>query len=174
MGIEDGNVHPTSIRRGDRAMANDEEIIGLLQRSSVCRIATSINDQPYIVARTFWYNNRCIYVHGALQGRLLEHISVNPQVCVEVDWTGRWLSATTAAGFGVEYASAIVFGQARIVSDREDKQHALQGLLDKYFPDKRPSVDYRPIMDVELVNTTVVAIDVEAWSGKEHMAQPSA
>jgi hypothetical protein len=42
-------------------------------------------------------------------------------------------------------------------------------LLDKYFPDLRPSRDYRPITDEELAATAVYAIEIEAWSGKQKM-----
>ena len=41
------------------------------------------------------------------------------------------------------------------------------GLLDKYFPDLKPGKDYRPITPEEISRTSVFAIEIEAWSGKE-------
>jgi len=140
----------------------------------VCRIATSVGNRPYIVARTFWYFDRCVYVHGAQQGRFLEHITGNPQVCLEVDRMGCLLPAATASGFSLEYAGVIVFGQARQIHGPEEKQRALQGLLDKYFPDRQPRTDYCPMTDSEVAATSVVGIDVEAWSGKQHLVPASA
>jgi nitroimidazol reductase NimA-like FMN-containing flavoprotein (pyridoxamine 5'-phosphate oxidase superfamily) len=68
--------------------------------------------------------------------------------------------------FSVEYTGVIVFGRARLVEDAAEKERVLQGLLDKYFPNLRPGVDYRPITSEELDETAVFAIDIEAWSGK--------
>jgi len=41
-------------------------------------------------------------------------------------------------------------------------------LLDKCFPDLKAGRDYRPITDSELARTSVYAIAIESWSGKEN------
>ena len=156
----------TTIRRTDRAISDDAEIADLLRQADICRIATSVNDQPFISANTFWYDGEHIFFHTATEGRTLANIGQNPRVCLEVDWVGRWLPATTAMAFSVEYTSVVVFGRARLLEDDAEKERALQGLLDKYFPDLKPGVDYRPITPKELKVTAVFAVDIEAWSGK--------
>ena len=45
----------TAIRRADRAITDDAEIADLLRQADICRIATSVNDQPFISPNTFWY-----------------------------------------------------------------------------------------------------------------------
>jgi nitroimidazol reductase NimA-like FMN-containing flavoprotein (pyridoxamine 5'-phosphate oxidase superfamily) len=162
----------TAMRRADRAITDDAEIADLLRRADICRIATSINDQPFINANTFWYDGECIFFHTATEGRTLTNIRQNPRVCLEVDWHGRWLPAKTAMEFSVEYTGVVVFGRARLLEDAAEKERALQGLLDKYFPDLRPGVDYRPTTPEELAVTAVFAIEVEAWSGKREVAPP--
>jgi nitroimidazol reductase NimA-like FMN-containing flavoprotein (pyridoxamine 5'-phosphate oxidase superfamily) len=156
----------TAMRRTDRAITDDAEIADLLRQADICRIATSVNDQPFINANTFWYDGERIFFHNAKEGRTPTNIQQNPRVCLEVDWRGRWLPAKTAIAFSVEYTGVIVFGRARLVEDTAEKGRVLQGLLDKYFPDLRPGVDYRPITPEELDETAVFAIDIEAWSGK--------
>jgi nitroimidazol reductase NimA-like FMN-containing flavoprotein (pyridoxamine 5'-phosphate oxidase superfamily) len=59
------------------------------------------------------------------------------------------------------------------VTDEAEQRHGLQGLLDKYFPDLQPGVHYRPIIEEELQRTSVYAIEIEAWSGKQK-PQPAA
>jgi len=154
------------MRRTDRAISDDAEIADLLRRADICRIATSVNDQPFINANTFWYDGERIFFHTATEGRTLTNIRHNPRVCLEVDWVGRWLPAKTALEFSVEYTGVVVFGRARLLEDNGEKERALQGLLDKYFPDLAPGTDYRPITPGELKVTAVFAIDIEAWSGK--------
>ena len=48
----------TAIRREDRAITDDAEIAELLRQADVCRIATSVTDQPFISANTFWYDDQ--------------------------------------------------------------------------------------------------------------------
>ncbi|NJK79079.1 MAG: pyridoxamine 5'-phosphate oxidase family protein, partial [Chloroflexaceae bacterium] len=47
---------------------------------------------------------------------------------------GRLLPADVALEFSVEYSGVMVFGSATIVQDEAEASHALQLLLDKYFP----------------------------------------
>ncbi|UCC88961.1 MAG: pyridoxamine 5'-phosphate oxidase family protein [Anaerolineales bacterium] len=159
------------IRRADRAITDDAEIAELLRQADVCRIATSVNDQPFISANTFWYDGERIYFHTATQGRTLTNVQQNPRVCLEVDWRGRWLPAKTALAFSVEYTGVVVFGRAYVLADPAAKERALQGLLDKYFPGLEPGVDYRPITPQERDETAVFAIHIEAWSAKRKVKE---
>ena len=163
----------TAMRRADRAITDDAEIADLLRQADICRIATSVNDQPFISANTFWYDGERIFFHTATQGRTLTNVQRNPRVCLEVDWRGRWLPAKTAKEFSVEYTGVVVFGRARLLEDPAEKERALQGLLDKYFSELKPGVDYRPITVKERDVTAVFAIDIEAWSAKRKEASPT-
>ena len=129
-----------------------------------------MNDQPFISANTLWYDGERIFFHTATEGRTLTNIRQNPHVCLEVDWHGRWLAAKTAMAFSVEFTGVVVFGRARLLEDAAEKERALQGLLDKYFPDLRPGADYRPITPQELELTAVFAVDIDAWSAKRKQA----
>jgi nitroimidazol reductase NimA-like FMN-containing flavoprotein (pyridoxamine 5'-phosphate oxidase superfamily) len=161
----------TAIRRADRAITDAGEIAELLRQADICRIATAVNDQPFISANTFWYDGERIFFHTATVGRTLTNVRQNPRVCLEVDWCGRWLPAKTALAFSVEYTGVVVFGRARFLEDPAEKERALQGLLDKYFPDLKPAVDYRAITPEELDQTAVFAVDIEAWSAKRKVAE---
>jgi hypothetical protein len=67
----------------------------------------------------------------------------------------------------VEYASVVISGHAAIVENAAEAEHALQMLLDKYFPHLRPGADYQPITSGELALTAVYRIEIERWSGKK-------
>ena len=66
------------------------------------------------------------------------------------------------------YASVVAFGTIRVLKDDEEKRRALDGLLVKYFPAMQPGREYRPITPQELKRTSVYAIRVESWSGKQN------
>jgi nitroimidazol reductase NimA-like FMN-containing flavoprotein (pyridoxamine 5'-phosphate oxidase superfamily) len=156
-------------RRSDRAMKTPAEIEALLERAPYGFTATSIEDQPFLHVGLFWYDSttRRLYFHTAREGRTRDNVLSNPRVCFGVAEIGRLLPADTALEFSNEYASVIAFGRARLVEGPEEKRHGLQGLLDKYFPELAPGRDYRPITDQEMARTSVFAIEIEAWSGKQ-------
>lgn len=159
----------TRPRRLDRAMPNDAHIEAFLHQAPFGFIATSVEDQPYVTPKLFWYDEstRRIYFHTAKLGRTRDSILHNPQVCFSAAELGRMLPAEGACGFGVEYASVCVFGRARLVEDDEEKMHGLRGLMKKLLPDLRPEEHYQPIDPKELQRTSVYAIEIEAWSGKQ-------
>jgi nitroimidazol reductase NimA-like FMN-containing flavoprotein (pyridoxamine 5'-phosphate oxidase superfamily) len=159
----------TRMRRAEYAMPDDQAIGAMLARALYGFTATAFDEQPFLHPSLFWFDDshRRIYFHGALQGRTLDNILHNPRVCFSVADIGRMIPAQTASGFENEYASVIAFGHARVVDTADEKRLALQALLDKYFPDRQPGRDYRPITEDEMDRTQVYAIEIESWSGKE-------
>ena len=95
----------------------------------------------------------------------LEH---NPKVCLEVSELGNLLPSNVALEFSLQYRSVLVFGTAHILEDPGEKRTALYGLIRKYFPEMEAGKEYRPITDKELRRTSVYAIEIESWSGKEN------
>lgn len=159
----------TQVRRADRQIEAPEKIQALLEAGRVGFIATSVNDQPYINSNLYWYDRQSgrIYFHTAKQGRTRDNILANPSICFSIGEMGQLLPADTALEFSVTYSGVVVFGKARMVDDEVEAEYGLQGLLDKYFPDLKPGEDYRSITQDELERTSVFAIDIESWSGKQ-------
>lgn len=159
----------TRIRRTDRAIVDDTEIARYLHEAQVGFIATSWEDQPFLNSNLFWFDethNR-IYFHTAKSGRTRTNIEANPKVCFGIAEMGDLIPADIALEFSTEYASVIAFGRATVVDDSAEAEHGLYGLLRKYFPDLKPGEDYRSITSEELARTSVFAIDIETWSGKQ-------
>lgn len=164
----------TEVRRKDRELVEQEKICALLERARVGFIATAADNQPFLNPNFFWFdaNARRIYFHTALTGRTRTNIETNPNVCFCVAETGRLLPADTALEFSTEYSSVIVFGRGVLLDSEDEQRHALQGLLDKYFPTLKPDEHYRGITRDEIERTSVFAIEIESWSGKEKSVAP--
>ena len=160
-----------TVRRSDRAMNDEAWIAAFLHRAPVGVLATVSDDQPFINSNLFVYDEKsnALYIHTARKGRTRDNIEAGSgqspseaaKVCFHVFEMGRLLPADEALEFSVEYGGVTVFGRASVVSDREEAREWLQRLLDKYAPHLRPGEHYRPIMDEELVRTTVMRIDIE-------------
>jgi nitroimidazol reductase NimA-like FMN-containing flavoprotein (pyridoxamine 5'-phosphate oxidase superfamily) len=162
------NISKSKITRQDRAK-DDDWIRDFLKQGNYGILATSVDGQPFVHASTYVYNEErhCLYIHSSKNGRRLANITSNPQVVFTVNEMGGLLTSDKASGFGVEFAGVVVFGEAMVLSDREEMQHGLQMLLDKYFPDRKSGIDYRPIQDDELDSVAVYRIQIDEWSGKQ-------
>ena len=159
--------------RKDRTK-DDGWIRAYLKRMPFGMLATEFKGQPFIKPTTFVYDEaeHVIYIHGALVGRMRTNIELNPRVSFSIAEMGRLLPADTAMEVGVEYASVVVFGEIEVISEADQAQHGLQLLLDRYFPNLKPGIDYRVIHPSELDQTAVYRIRIDSWSGKEEHKAP--
>ena len=164
------NATPAQYQRIPSHTRDQAWIKEFLQRAQIGHVAHSRNDQPFLTPTNFWYDeerHRIIF-HSNIAGRMRDNLEHAPKVCMEVSEYGRFLPANTALEFGIQYRSVLVFVSVSILEDSEEKKALLYKLLLKYFPALTPGKEYRPITEQELARTTVYAIQIESWSGKEN------
>jgi len=164
------NSSPTQYQRIPSHTRDEAWIKELLHRCQICHIGHSRSEQPFITPTNFWYDEeqQRIIFHSNIAGRMRDNLGKNPKVCMEASEYGRFLPANTALEFSIQYRSVMVFGSIQILENEEEKGRVLYSLIKKYFPDMSPGKEYRPITAQELARTTVYAIQIESWSGKEN------
>ncbi len=161
---------PPEKQRNPEYSRSDDWIVRFLKEADVGHIATRWDDQPFITPSIFWYDQERheIYFHSNIVGRVRANIERHPQVCFEVSRVGNPLPSNVALEFSIQYASVIAFGKIRVIDDEVEKQRALYGLIEKYFPEMSAGKEYRPITEKELARTSAYVISIESWSGKEN------
>ncbi len=122
------------MRRKDRAITNRQEILAILDRAHICRLAMQDAEGLYIVPMNFGYEwpedgNLTLYFHCAAEGRRVKALQACPSVAFEMDQELAQLSADTPCGYGCLYESVIGNGQAAFLEDPAEKQHALAVLM---------------------------------------------
>ena len=164
--------HPASHQRRPHLTQNDDWIRAFLKVSQIGHIATSIDGQPFINPTMFWYDeaHHQIVFHSNVAGRVRSNVESNPKVSLEASELGRFLPSNVALEFSLQFRSVVVFGTVRVVTDFEEARHLLYGLIGKYFPTMTAGKEYREITDKELRATSIYAIQIESWSGKENWA----
>ncbi|MBK9927550.1 MAG: pyridoxamine 5'-phosphate oxidase family protein [Anaerolineales bacterium] len=164
---------PTAYQRRPHLTRDDGWIRAFLNIAQVGHIATSIDGQPFINPTTFWYDeaNHQIIFHSNIAGRIRSNIESNPKVSLEASELGRLLPSNVAIEFSLQYRSVMVFGTAKLITDAEEARRLLYGLIGKYFPAMTVGKEYREITDKELRATSIYAIQIESWSGKENWAE---
>ena len=164
------NRTPVAYQRLPEYKREDEWIRAFLREAKVGHIASSWDGQPFITPSTFWFDeegHRIIF-HSNVAGRLRSNLEQNPRACLEASELGKLLPSNVALEFSLQYRSAIVFGSVRLIEAPDEARRALYSLIGKYFPEMRAGREFREITDKELRATSVYALEIEQWSGKEN------
>jgi len=153
------------MRRTDREVTNKSEIIEIIEKCDVCRLAFSVNNVPYIVPMNYGYEykngNLTLYFHGAKEGRKHDMMKENPVACFEMDCSHKLIEADEAGNYTMEYESVIGFGNVYLCVEKTEKTYALKKLMKKYAKDKE--FDFPEHI---LESVTVFKLVVSEFTGK--------
>lgn len=122
------------MRRKDREIVDINEIIEIMRKCDVCRLALFDEEYPYILPMNFGleYTNSqiIIYMHCANEGKKLELIKKNNKVSFEMDCSHKLIQGTMPCDCTMEYESVIGNGTIEIM--HENKEKALTALMKNY------------------------------------------
>jgi nitroimidazol reductase NimA-like FMN-containing flavoprotein (pyridoxamine 5'-phosphate oxidase superfamily) len=149
------------MRRAEREIKDRTAIEEIVARATVCRLALCQDGIPYVVPLSFGYADDCLYFHSATEGRKIEVIRANPNVCFEVDLPEEYVDAEAPCGWTLKYRSVIGFGTAHLLETVEDKKRALDVILAHYSDGK---YEYPP---GALDKVAVIKVEVESLTGKQ-------
>ena len=160
------------MRRRDKEITDKNEIEGILATVMVGRLGTCANGIPYITPVNFTYDKETskIFLHCANEGRKLDNIRVNQNVCFEVEEVSNVIVKQPTCASSVAYRSVIMFGSIKILTDHHAKNEALQKLAGKYAP-QNPKV---PFTDAMLNKTNVLEIEIKEMTAKRSPVRPAA
>ena len=152
-----------------------DKIKEFLNNESTGRIASlDENGYPQIIPMNFIFNDNVIYMHSHTRGEKLQNIQKNDKVGFEVDKNLEFLPSyfsdpNDASLADTFYISIVIKGKATIVTDKNEKTLALNGLMEKY----QPEGGYEPIntqMNV-LDEVAVIKINPNSIRGKYKIGQ---
>lgn len=148
------------MRRREKEIKGKKAIESIIKRATVCRIALCENDIPYIVPLLFGYRDDCLYFHSAPEGRKIDIIRRNNNVCFELDIDHEILESETPCQWGMRYRSVIGFGKAYLVDDPEKKRRALNIIMEHYSGNS-----YKYPKDM-IKNILIIKIEIDSMTGK--------
>ena len=160
---------------GKLEIKSKEKIIEFLSSQQTGRISSiDENGYPQIIPMNFVFISDVIYMHSHVRGEKLDNIRRNQKVGFEVDKNLEFLPSyfsdpTDASLADTLYISVVIKGNASIISDKEEKTTALNGLMKKY----QPEGGYEPIKPEMGVLDEVVVIKIvpKSLRGKYKIGQ---
>ena len=131
----------------------------ILHRETIGWLATVAEGRPYAVPLNYAYIDGKIYFHCALEGRKLDAVRANPEVCLAV---GRQEGEIRRhRGSGVchpDNESVLCFGRARIIEELAEKAAALNAFNRAFEPKAEDLPDKAPqrcaVVEITLTEMT--------------------
>lgn len=160
------------MRRKNREVTDIHEILGIIEKSEVCRVAFSDDNMPYIVPMNFGYTYEnkklTLYFHSAFEGKKIDLLRKNPNVCFEFDCYHNLITGERACNYTAEFESVIGFGTIKELTDSKEKEKGLLALMWTY--DKDRAFDFT---QKELDSVNVLKLEVSEFTGKRYRKNPA-
>ena len=150
-----------TMRRSEREISDKRTIESIIQQASVCRLALSDDNLPYIVPLSFGYKDNTLFFHSACEGKKIEIIKRNHNVCFEFETGLELVIADNACNCGMKYQSVIGFGTATLIENIDEKKSALAIIMDQY---SRGSHEFD---EASVIRTTVIKVEIQSMTGKK-------
>lgn len=151
-------------RRHDRGHYDHETVHALLDAAALCHVSYVIDGLPYCTPTLFWREASRLYWHGSSASRMLRNLSSGEPACLTVTHLDSLVLARSGFNHSADYRSVMAFGRAVLVSDPEEKRHALTMMVDRFFPGRTARL--RPMSPQEFKATSVVTMTIERASAK--------
>ena len=149
------------MRRKDKEISDIATIEEIIRKASVCRVALCDDGRPYVVPLCFGYKDKTLYFHCASEGKKLDTLRKNNNVCFEIDIDYELIKTKEACKCGIKYQSVIGFGKATFIEDIESKREAFDIITRNYYD---ASFEY-PAEAIK--NTVIIRVEIESMTGKK-------
>ena len=139
----------------------NEGIQDVLKNAQIMRVAMVDGKRPYVVPVNFGYGDGRLYFHSKMNGKKMDILARNPEVCFEMDYGFELITNELACKWSSRFKSVVGFGTASILSDAKDKIAGYDAIMRKYGGDKKFEYDEK-----QVAHSSVVCITISEMSYK--------
>lgn len=131
-----------------------EECKAALTNEKYGRLGLCLSDRPYVIPMSYVFLDNKIYLHSRGNGKKVEYVTGNPNVCFQVDSLkdNRW-------------TSIIAYGTASLSDDIETKMKMFAAFMGKEMKGHGGKQFKRE--DLEKMPMTIWEIRIEELTGRE-------
>jgi uncharacterized protein len=162
---------PTRYR--ERARYDRATVHGILDEALICHVGYTNAGRQVVLPTMHARLGETLYLHGSTGSGPMVTAAGSPDglpVCVTVTLVDGVVLARSAMHHSLEYRSVVAMGNARLVTDRDEKLRGLAAVLDHVASGR--AADSRPPNARELAATAVLALDLVEVSAKVRTGGP--
>lgn len=153
------------MRRADRQVTDTGELNAIIEKCDVCRLGLCDGNIPYVVPMNFGYvfdkGGLTLYFHCAGEGKKLDILRRNPNVCFEMDCGHELVEGKIGCDWSMNYESVIGQGKVEFVEEMQEKANAVSRMMEHYAG--RSDFVFDPGM---LRHVTVFKLAADTFTGK--------
>jgi nitroimidazol reductase NimA-like FMN-containing flavoprotein (pyridoxamine 5'-phosphate oxidase superfamily) len=162
-------------RLSEKGRTDREELHALLDEALYAHVGVDAGGYPLVLPTVFAVDldgpdaGGTLYVHGSVAAKWLS-AARSKAICVTITEVDGLVVARSGFESSMNYRTAVVIGEARVVDDADERQHALDLMVDHMVPGRAATIR-RPTRK-ELAATQVLAVPLREASLKVRAGGP--
>jgi nitroimidazol reductase NimA-like FMN-containing flavoprotein (pyridoxamine 5'-phosphate oxidase superfamily) len=161
----------TKVFRKPGRGSHDRDLVhSILDEALICHVGFVQDGQPYVIPTIHAREGETLYLHGANANRTFRVLADGAQCCLTVTLVDDLVLARAALHHSLNYRSVMVLGNAREVTDPDEKQRALRLVVEHIAP--RRAEEIRSPSETDLRSTKVLSMEIEEASAKVRSGPP--
>ena len=161
----------TKVKRAPkRGFYDTETVYKILDTNFICQVAFVYEGYPVVIPTIYTRKNNSLYLHGASVSRMLVALEKGIPISINVTKTTGIVLARSAFHHSLNYESVTIFGNAKLVTDQNERLETLKCISDQIIPNRWNEV--RLPSEKELKATKIVKIPISEASAKIRTGPP--
>jgi uncharacterized protein len=148
----------------EKASYERDAVKAILDEALVAHVGFVHDGHPLVIPTLHARIGEDVYVHGSSASRTLRTLATTVPVCITVTLLDGMVFARSMFEMSVNYRSVVVVGEARPVTDVEEKLRALEAFSEQVLPGRWEQA--RQPSRKELKATAVLALSLDEASAK--------
>jgi nitroimidazol reductase NimA-like FMN-containing flavoprotein (pyridoxamine 5'-phosphate oxidase superfamily) len=150
------------MRKVNQEIKDPKVLEEILSAAIICRVAMMDGDLPYIIPFNYGYREGNIYIHSAPEGKKINLIQQNKQVCFEVEDAAEIVKGEKACTWTTRYRSVVGYGTMEILSDDQSKQQGLEVIMAQHGAPEL--IEFNP---KNLNRLVILKLSITSLTGKQ-------
>lgn len=151
------------MRRKDKEITDKDAMVNIISKAQVCYLGMSIDNLPYVLPINFGYYENTIYFHCALEGKKIEILQNNPNVCLVFNIDNKLINNVPQDDWSMYYKSVIAYGKLEFIKDITERQEAINIMFRHYG-----GINYT-LPKTALDRTMFMKVSIEKMTGKQNI-----
>ena len=144
----------------NRIVENQDELLEIISKCEVCYVSMIDPDgMPYVIQMNFGYESGILYLHGAKEGKKINALNLNPNVCVafSTDHLLRYHHEQVSCSCSMKYRSVLLYWKVTFINEEQELIDALNIMMRNYakrdFKYSMPAI--REVLPFKVVATRI-------------------
>jgi nitroimidazol reductase NimA-like FMN-containing flavoprotein (pyridoxamine 5'-phosphate oxidase superfamily) len=161
----------TRLRRLPKRGAHDRPAIdAILDEALISHIGFAHDGRPAVIPTLHARLGDDVLIHGSAASRMLRALTTGIEMCLTATLIDGLVLARSAFHHSVNYRSVVLYGQAHLISEPDEKEQALEAFTERLLPGRWAEVRW-PTRK-ELKATTVLRLPIREGSAKVRTGGP--